>query len=53
MKNLSLRARVVVGTSNMKISRPHLAVYVKKIAPKRVQHVQHDFIPHSINQVFN
>ena len=34
MKDLLLRARVVVRTSNMKISRRHLADYVKKLHQK-------------------
>ena len=31
MKDLKLRARVVVRTSNMKISRRHLADYFRKL----------------------
>ena len=42
-KDLLLRARVVVRISNMKIQRRRLADYVKKIAPKGVPHVQHDY----------
>ena len=34
MKDLPLRARVVVRTSNMKISRRHLADYVKTLHQK-------------------
>ena len=50
MKDLLLRARVVVRTSNMKISRRHLADYVRRqIAPKGVPHVQHDYFT-SFNQ---
>ena len=44
MKNLLLRARVVVRTSNMKISRRRLA-----IAQRGVPHVQHDYFS-SFNQ---
>ena len=36
----------------MKISRRHLADYVKKIAPKSVEHVQHDYFS-SLNQSNN
>ena len=50
MKDSLLRARVVVRTSNMKISRRHLADYVRQqIAPKSVPHVQHDYFS-SFNQ---
>ena len=38
VKDLPLRARVVVRTLNMKISRRRLADYVKNIAPKSVPH---------------
>ena len=41
--NLLLRARVVVRTSNMKISRRRLADLRQNIAPKSVPHVQHDY----------
>ena len=34
---------------NMKLSRRHLADYVKKIAPKSVPHVHHDYFS-SFNQ---
>ena len=44
MKDSLLRARVVVRTTNMKISRLCLADYVcQKIAAKSVPHVQHDY----------
>ena len=49
MIDLLLRARVVVRTSKMKISRRRLTDYAKKIAPKSVPHVQHDYFP-SFNQ---
>ena len=45
MKDLLRRARAVVTTSNMKISRRRLADYVKKL-----RHVQHDYFP-SFNQL--
>ena len=51
MKDLLLRARVVVGTSNMKISRRYLAESIKKNAPKRVSHVQNGIFPHPTNQI--
>ena len=47
MKNLLLRAGVVVRVSKMKISRHCLADYVKKIAPKSVLHEQHDYFSSS------
>ena len=44
IKDLLLRARVVVTTANMKISCRLFADYVVKISePKRVPHVQHDY----------
>ena len=44
MKDLLLRVRVVVRTSNMKISRRCLADYVKKFQQtESVLHVQHDY----------
>ena len=48
MKDLLLRA-LVVRTSKIKISRCHLADYVKKLAPMGVPHVQHDSVS-SFNQ---
>ena len=48
MKGLLLRARAVVRTSKMKISRRHLADYVKT-APESVPHEQHDYFS-SFNQ---
>ena len=39
-KNLPLRACVVVRTSSMKISRRHLADYVKKLHKKSVPHMR-------------
>ena len=57
MKDLLLRARVVVRTSNVKITRRHLADYVKNlIARKSVPHVQHDFFFfffHSTNKIID
>ena len=49
MKDLLLRARVVVKTSDMNISRDRLADYIKKIAPKTVPHGEHDYFS-SLNQ---
>ena len=43
MKDLQLRAGVVVKTSNMESSRRRLGDYGKKIAPKSVPHVQHEY----------
>ena len=51
MKDLLLWARVVVRTSNMKISRRYLAESIKKNAPKRVSHVQNFIFPHPTNQI--
>ena len=52
-KNLPLRARVAIGTSNIKISRRYLAATTSKVALKSVPHVQHDYfsILFSTNQV--
>ena len=50
MKDLLLRAPVVVRTSNVKISRRRSEYYVKlDIASKSVPHVQHDYFS-SFNQ---
>ena len=49
MKDFLLQACVVVRISNVKICRLRLAGYVKKIAPKSVRHVQHDYFS-SFNQ---
>ena len=51
MKDLLLQARVVVRTSNMEFSCPHLADYVKKIPLKSVPHVQHDYFSSSIQPI--
>ena len=48
VKDLLLRARVVVRTSNMKISRGRLADYGdQNMEPKSVPHVQHDYFSSS------
>jgi len=52
MKDFVSWARVVSRASNMKISRRHLADYVKKITLKSVPHVQHDYFS-SFNQSNN
>ena len=48
MKDLLYRTRVVVRTSNIKISRHRVADYVKKkrkekYSQRSVAHVQHDY----------
>ena len=43
MKDSLLSARVVIRTSNMKISSRRLADYGKKIASENLPDVQHDF----------
>ena len=43
MRDSMLRARVVVRSSNLKITCGRLADYVKQIALKSVLHVQHDY----------
>jgi len=54
MKDLLLRALIVVETSKNKIWRRHLADNVKKIAQKSVPHMQHNIIfPHSSNQIID
>ena len=49
VKGKNDRFSAAVKTSNMKISRLRLADYVKKIAPKSVLHMQHDYFS-SFNQ---
>ena len=51
MKDLPLRARLVVRTSNMKISR--LADYVKTLNQKTVPHVHHDYFSSFTNQIID
>ena len=43
MKDLLLQVRVVIRTSNMKISLCHLADYVKNCI-KKILHVQHGYL---------
>ena len=45
--------RVVVRTSKMKISRRHLADYVKKLHQKRAARAARLFFPHSTNQIIH
>ena len=51
MKDLLLRARVFVRTSNMKISRRHLADYVKKLLQKACRTCNTIIFPHSTNKI--
>ena len=54
MKDLQLRARVVVGTSNMNILRHHLAdVYVKKSHQKACRTCKAIVFSHSTNQIID
>ena len=53
MKNLMLRARVVVRTSKMKISRRCLANYVKQLRQKACITCSSVMCPHSANQIIN
>ena len=53
MKDLLLRARVVVRTSNMKISRRHLADYVKTLHQKACRTCSTIIFLHSTNQIFH
>ena len=48
MKDLLLRARIFVTTSNMKISRCHLADYIKTLHQKACSMI---IFPHSANQI--
>ena len=50
IKDLQLRARVVVKTSNMKISRRRLADCVKKLQQKACRTCRTIIFPHSTNQ---
>ena len=50
MKDLLLRARVVVRTSNMKISRRRLADYVKRLHQKECRTI---IFLHSTNQIID
>ena len=52
MKDLLLCVHVVVKTLNLEFSRCHLLAYVKVPVLNCVPHVQHDYIPHSTNQIF-
>ena len=49
--NFLLQARVVVRTSNMKISRRHLAEYVKKMKQKACRTFSTIIFPLSINEI--
>ena len=51
MKDLLLRARVVVGTSNMKTPRRHLADYAKNVHQKACGTCSMVIFPHSTNQI--
>ena len=53
MKDLLLRARVVVKTSNMKISRRHLPDYVKTLHPKACCTCSTNIFLHSTNQIID
>ena len=53
MKNLLLRACVVVRTSNMKISRRPLADYVKTMHKKACRTCSTIIFPHSANQIID
>ena len=53
MKDLLLRARAVVRTSNMKISRRHLADYVKTLHQKACCTCSTIIFLHSTNQIFD
>ena len=51
MKELLLRARVVVRSSNMKISRRRLADYVKNLHQKACRTCSTTIFPYSANRV--
>ena len=53
MKDLHLRARVVSRTSNMKISRRHLADYVKTLHQKACRTCSTIIFLHSTNQIID
>ena len=53
MKDLLLRARVVVRTSNMKISRRRLSDYVKTLHPKACCTYSTNIFLHSTNQIID
>ena len=53
MKDLLLRARVVVRTSKMKISRRCLANYVKQLRRKACSTCSSVMCPHSANKIIN
>ena len=53
MKNLLLRASVVVLTSNMKISRRRLADYLKNLHQKACCTCSTIMSPHSTNQIID
>ena len=52
-KDLLLRARVVVRTSKIKISRSCLADYVKRLRQKACGSCNTTFFPHSTNQIID
>ena len=51
MKDLLLQARIVVRTSNMKISRRHLVDYVKKLRQRVCRKCSKIIFPHPTNQI--
>ena len=53
MKDLPLRARVVVRTLNMKISRRRLADFVKTLHQKACRTCSTIIFPHSTNQIID
>ena len=53
MKDFLLRARVVVRASNIKISRRHLAHYVKKLHQKACRTCSTIIFPYSVNQIID
>ena len=53
MKNLLLGARVVFRTSNMEISRRHLADYVKQFHQKACHSRSTIIFPHSTNHIID
>ena len=53
VRDLLLRARIVVRTSNMKISRRHLADYVKTLLQKACHTCCMITFPHSTNQIID
>jgi len=53
MKGLLLLALVVVRTSKMRISRPRLADYIKKLHQKACRTWSTIIFPHSTNEIID